>query len=83
MLTRETQSTHGKTGLSAAYFTIIPKQTGQRLSPGLHGRRPATNRQRHGKAQFVHNSLESSYDGMFTKERTNGPIIYFDCAAFI
>lgn len=83
MLTGENRSTHGKTGPSATYFTIIHKQTGQGLSPGLHGKRPATNRQHHGTAQFVHNYLESFYNGMFTTECTNGSIIRFDCAAII
>jgi len=83
MLTGELRSTHSNSGPSAAYFNIIPKQTGQVSSPGPHGKRPATNCQRHGTAQFVHNSLDSFYNGMFTTEWTNGPVICVDYAAFI
>jgi len=82
MLTGELRSTHRNSGPSAAYFNIIPKQTGQVLSPGPHGKRPATKFQRHDTAQFVHSSLDSFYNGMFTTEWTNGRIICVDYAAF-
>ena len=83
MLSWETRSTHINSGSGADYFNIIPKQTGQVLSPGPHGKSPATNCPRHGTAQFVHNSVDSFYNDMFTTEWTNGPIICVDYAAFI
>lgn len=83
MLKGETRSTHSNNGPSAVYYTIIPKQTDQVLNLSPHGKKPATNCQRHGTAQFIYNSLDCFHNDIFTTERTNGPIICFDCAAFI
>jgi hypothetical protein len=83
MLTGETRSTHSNNGPNAAYFTIIPKSTDQvlNLSPTVRGRQLSARAM--ARPSLSTTLLDSFYNDMFTTERTNGPIIYFDCAAFM
>jgi hypothetical protein len=51
-LTGENQSTQGKPFPSATLSTTNPTLAEPGLNPGLRNERPATNRLRHGTAQF-------------------------------